>query len=393
MVKILTPENFKERQDREDKFYLIDTRSQVDYEKWHIKDAVNFPYVPSDELKEENIRKLGEEVGFEKDDEIITVCAKGTSSLDLAKKLEEIGFEKVRALEGGMRAWSGVYDSVPITTSNPDLKIIQLQRRAKGCTGYIIGSKKYGEAAAIDVSRYANKFLEAASEHGFRITHVFDTHIHADHITGGRELAKKLEIPYHLGETAKKRISKYSFQGVAENEVIKIGDIDIKAIPTPGHTSEMTSWLIEGEAIVTGDSLFIDSVGRTELEFQADQAKEGAIMQYESLNKKVMALPDKVKILPGHFSVTEDGRTPGVTPGTPIFSTVGLLRTNNQALKMSKEKFIEYMFENIPDKPPNYEEVIAVNLGEREITDENEAIELELGPNRCAASEESMLDS
>lgn len=393
MADVVTPEKLRDKQDRNELFYLIDTRPETDYENWHIKDAVNFPFTPSGGLNKESFREFQNEKGFEEGDEIIALCAKGVSSHKLAERLEEMGFEDVKSLRGGMREWSGLYDVVPVASRNPYLKVIQLQRRAKGCIGYIVGSSESGEAAAIDVSRYTDKFLEAASERGFKITHVFDTHVHADHISGGRELAKKLKVPYHLGKAAEKRISNYSFQPVGENEVVKIGGIDVKAIHTPGHTSEMTSLLIGDEALITGDSLFVDSIGRTELEFQGDRAGEGASMQYESLNDKVMVLPDKVKILPGHFSVTEDGRTPGVTPGTPIFSTVGYLRTNNQALRMSEEEFLEYMFENIPDKPPNYEEIIAVNLGEKELSDEVEAIELELGPNRCAASEESMLDS
>lgn len=154
----------------------------------------------------------------------------------------------------------------------------------------------------------------------------------------------------------------------------------------------MTSWLVESEALISGDSLFVDSIGRTELEFE-ENAERGAVLQYQSLLEKVLSLPDRIKILPGHFSVSDSGESGGVTPGTPIFSTIGYLRQNNRALQMEKDEFVDYMFENVPDKPPNYEQVIGINLGREERGSEEEEIELELGPNRCAASEESMVDS
>jgi glyoxylase-like metal-dependent hydrolase (beta-lactamase superfamily II)/rhodanese-related sulfurtransferase len=388
MADFISPEEFRDKIDRDESFHLIDTRSESDYDEWHINEAINIPYSEENGSLDEFISSEN----FDPGDQIITVCAKGVTSAALAEKLESKGFSDVKTIKGGLRAWSGLYDRVPISTEDDDLVIVQLQRRAKGCLGYIVGSKESREAASVDVSRYTKEFIDAATDLGLQITHVLDTHVHADHISGGRELATKLGVDYFLGSGVNERKPDFDYVPVKSNQVLEVGGHHIKAIHTPGHTTEMTSWLVDGEALISGDSLFVDSIGRTELEFEED-AERGAVLQYRSLLEKVLSLPDKTKILPGHFSVSDSGESGGVTPGTPIFSTIGYLRKNNKALQMEKEEFVDYMFQNVPTKPPNYEEVIGINLGRQERGSEEQEIELELGPNRCAASEESMVDS
>lgn len=390
MSQLISAEVLKDKQDTGADFFLLDTRPKEDYEEWHIRGAVNFPHSNGEDVNADGLELLRDELGAGSEDEIVTVCAKGITSADLAEKLRGEGFEDVKTLQNGMRAWSGVYDRVPIATKNRDLVILQLQRRAKGCLGYLVGSKRSGTAAAFDVSQYTGEFVDAASGLGMKITRVFDTHIHADHISGGRELARELSVPYHLGSEAKERDPGFDFEPAESNEVLRIGGVEVKAVHTPGHTTEMTSWLVEDEALISGDSLFVDSIGRTELEFE-EEAGKGASLQYRSLLQKVLVLPDRVKILPGHFNVSKAGEDGGVEPGTPIFSSIGYLRKNNKALQMSEEEFVEFMHRNLPSKPPNYDEIIGLNLGEVGEISEDEAIELELGPNRCAASEDSMV--
>lgn len=174
--------------------------------------------------------------------------------------------------------------------------------------------------------------------------------------------------------------------------MIEFRSTQVKAVHTPGHTSEMTSYLVDCGAVITGDSLFLDSIGKTELEFSADEAERGASLQYESLTKRLLGLPDTVKVLPGHFTISEEDGQDRHFAGTPLYSTIGKLRKNNRALQFDKEDFIDYMFNNLPSKPPNYDHIIEINLGARKSVDRETAIELELGPNRCATSQESMLD-
>jgi glyoxylase-like metal-dependent hydrolase (beta-lactamase superfamily II) len=385
MVETITAEQLRDMIDADEEFVLFDTRSPDSFEDWHIDGAENVEYSgDADEL-------VGEfdEDAIDAGDTVVTICATGNSASSFAEYLEREGdAHDVKTVEGGMEAWSMVYDVVPIATENDDLVVLQLQRRSKGCLGYVVGSKRAGEAALVDVTRATDEFLDAAGAHGLKVTHILDTHIHADHISKGRELADRLGVPYHLGAPAATRDPDFEFDPIEPNAVVELGDVDIKAVHTPGHTTGMTSYLVDDEALLTGDTLFVESIGRTELQFADKDARDGARVQYETLHKVIMTESNDVKILPGHFSVTDDGEYIDVTPGQPMFSTVGYLWENNEILQLDEDAFVEHMFENLPSKPPNYEQVIATNAGEYE-PEEGEESELELGPNRCAATSES----
>ncbi|MDY6764722.1 MAG: rhodanese-like domain-containing protein [Halobacteria archaeon] len=391
MVTEITPEELRDKIDSKEDFVIIDNRDEESFEGWHIKDAHNVEYSATYSELRGDFKGLKEELGLDENSEIVAVCAKGVASSAFADYLEERGYENVKNLRDGMEGWSRVYDIVTVPTRDDELEILQFQRRAKGCLSYLVGSKDTQEAAVIDPSRHVEKYEQIADEKGYNITHVFDTHIHADHISGGRDLANKVGAEYHLGKLAEKRDPQYEYDALERNQVIQVGDINIKAAYTPGHTTEMTSYLVSDEALMTGDTLFVESIGRTELEFTGQGAKEGAKTMYETLHKTVMSEPDSIKVLPGHFSITDSGETIDVTPGEPMYSTVGYLREKNRAIQLPKDDFVEYMFDNLPSKPPNYETVISTNLGKHAVESEEEATTLELGPNRCAASEESMV--
>ena len=389
MVETISTDELRVKLDRNDDFTLFDTRSPESFEEWRIDGAVNVEYSGSNDELIGDFAAYSE--GLSADDEVVAICRTGRSAGMFAAHLEEEGYENVKNVDGGMQAWSLAYDVVPIATKTDDLVILQLQRRAKGCLGYLIGSKRTGKAALVDVTRATDVFRQAASDYGFVIDRVFDTHVHADHISRGRQLAADLGVPYHLGQPAETRDPQFEFDGLEQNETVSVGPITVKAVHTPGHTTGMTSYLVEDEALLTGDTLFVESIGRTELQFAGEDAKAGARVQYETLHHRIMTMPDHVKILPGHFSVTDCGQYIDVTPGLPMHSTVGELRTHNEILQLEEEAFVEHMFENLPPKPPNYETVIATNVGDYVPEDEAEERELELGPNRCAATADSVV--
>lgn len=189
--------------------------------------------------------------------------------------------------------------------------------------------------------------------------------------------------PFHLGERVAERDPDFEYDPLGRNEVLAVGDVDLKALFTPGHTSGTVSYLVGDEALLTGDTVFIDGVGRTELQFGDEDAASGAALLYESLQGTVLAEPDPVTVLPGHFSVSDDGAY-GAAPGSEVSTTIRALRTGLSILHGDREAFSEHVVESAPGKPPNYERIITINRG-RSTATEDEAIELELGPNRCAA--------
>jgi len=377
MYQSITAEEFRDRLDAGEPMTVVDTRADESFESWRLADSVQYFYKPFHEF---DLADFEAETGLGPDDPIVTMCAKGKASDDLAAELAEAGYEQVAVVEEGMRAWSAVYDHVRIEYD--DVAVVQLQRRAKGCLGYVIESD--GEAAVVDATRHTAEFEAAADALDSEIVAVFDTHVHADHISGGRELAGELGVPYYLGESATDRGVDYDYEPLAPNAVVQVGDVDIKALATPGHTSEIVSYLVGHEALLTGDTVFVDSVGRTELQFGDGDASTGAELLYDSLHRTLLAEPDSVTVLPGHFTVNNDGTTP-ITPGEPVDATVGMLRTGLDLLSADRGSFVEALTERLPEKPPNYERIIGINRGHESVADRVEAIELELGPNRCAA--------
>ena len=379
MVATVSAEGLADKIDRGEEFNLLDTRPAESYSSWHIPGAVNVPYSPDETLEPESVADMA--VG----EEVLLICAEGISSLSVAEELEALGYTDVTVVEGGMAAWSEVYETVSIPTTDDRVEIVQVQRRAKGCLGYVIGSSTTDAAAAIDVTRHSETFRHVAASKGYELVRVFDTHIHADHLSGGRNLATDLDIPYHLGEAAATRNVQYDYAPIGRNDVVAVGDIDFKAIPTPGHTSDIVSYLVNAEAVLTGDTLFVESVGRTELQFGNTGADEGARLLYDSLHHRLLNLPDSVLVLPGHVTVTDEGEWQPGRPGDQTCSSIGELRTGLELLQLDEEAFVRRITESVPEKPPNFEEIIAINRGTEPVTSDKRATELELGPNRCAA--------
>lgn len=424
MPTVIDADAFRDRIDErrrgERSFALVDTRPDESYESWRIADSVHYFYKPFHEFDADD---FAAETGVGPDDAVVTVCAKGKASLDFAEELEAAGYDDVTVVADGMRGWSGVYDrtAVPLPDAGDDpLDVVQIQRRAKGCLGYLVVGGRASEAGtdgsdrvaiadpdgsdrvaiAVDVSRHGDEWREAAAERDASIAAVLDTHVHADHLSGGRDLADELGVSYYLPAAAAERDVADAFEPLARNETLDVGGVDVKALATPGHTSDMASYLVGRSAVLTGDALFTDSVGRTELQFgdadesaketpdgsaDAADATHGATQLYDSLHGTLLAEPDDVVVCPGHFAVGNDGTTGDVVPGEPVTTTVGAARRELDVLGLDREAFVERITATLPEKPPNYEAVIAANRGVESPSDETAAIELELGPNRCAA--------
>lgn len=384
MVSQITPEELVERLDGEDTFTLVDTRPEESYESWHIAEANNLPFPPGDELDEEQRARVDE---LSNGHEIVAICGKGISSTSFATELDDHGYEDVTVVKGGMEDWSKVYDVVSIETPTDTLTVFQIQRRAKGCLGYVVGSRRTGEAVAVDVTRQTGVVEGVAQEAGLTITRVIDTHIHADHLSGGRELADKLGVPYHLsGHVDDRDVTvEREYDAVEDGDLLTVGDIDLDVLHTPGHTSEMVNLVVDGSVVLTSDTLFVDGVGRTELQFGEEDAAYGAELLYESVNDILADLDNDLTVLPGHVGVTADGRYETGHPGEPIAARLGDLKTHLDVFTHNEAEFVSDLSTQNSEKPQNYETIIAVNTGNETVDREEDATELELGPNNCSA--------
>jgi glyoxylase-like metal-dependent hydrolase (beta-lactamase superfamily II)/rhodanese-related sulfurtransferase len=380
--KITAGELAAKQDSNTDDYTLIDTRPADSYESWRVTGAENVPFGPAETLSDDQRAEIEE---LANGTEILTICGKGATSTRLASELDANGFEDVAVVTGGMREWNSLYETARVDTANDDLLIVQFQRRAKGCLSCLVGSKRAGEAVVIDPTRHTDQYVTTAAEADMEITRVLDTHVHADHISGGRDLAARLDVPYHLGEHATERDIDYEFDPLADGETVSVGDCEIKALAAPGHTTEMVAYRVGDEAVLTGDSLFLDSVGRTELEFGEDAAEEGARMQYETLHETLLELPDELTVLPGHVTVNNDGTYENASPGELVGVSLGDVRDQLDLATLDEGEFVEQMVENIPEKPDNYETVISINLGTESVESSRDATMLETGANNCAA--------
>jgi glyoxylase-like metal-dependent hydrolase (beta-lactamase superfamily II) len=225
----------------------------------------------------------------------------------------------------------------------------------------------------IDAALDPEAYFEITDDRGWKITGVLETHIHADHLSRSRKLAELSQASLYLPE--QDRVS-FSFTPVRDGDVLKVGAAKLKAIHTPGHTMESTSYLLDGLALFTGDTLFIGAVGRPDLGADSEDAQIRAKTLHNSL-QRILALAPETLILPGHTSeaVAFDGEMIG--------STLAEVRKSAEALRLAEDAFVEKITAHLPPTPPNYHQVVELNEVGR--LAEGDPTDLEAGANRCAA--------
>ncbi len=227
---------------------------------------------------------------------------------------------------------------------------------------YIFGCGGKAAGAVVDPAGSIAPYLDAARETGMRILYVIDTHVHADHLSAGRELAEAAGAEYVLFAGAD---ATPAFRGVRDGDVLELGNVTAKILHTPGHTPEHISLLVTDRSrseepwfVFTGHTLMVGDAGRTEL---ATAVEEGARDLFRSL-QRLKALPDYVEILPGAFAGSVCGRR---LSGKPM-STIGFERRHNEAFQIGGEdEFLRFMQSDIPPPPPHAAELRAANAGRR----------------------------
>jgi glyoxylase-like metal-dependent hydrolase (beta-lactamase superfamily II) len=226
---------------------------------------------------------------------------------------------------------------------------------------YFFGCAGLGKAVAVDVvAGDEDWFMAQAQEAGVQITHVIDTHVHADHYTGGRELAKRLRAPYCLHEAAGGMVA-FDFEALHDGQLLDIGNVKVEVLHTPGHTVDSMCLLVKDARrsdepwfVVTGDTLFVGAVGRPDL---AGREAEMAAMLWDSLQQKLLTLPNELEIYPGH----QAGSACGVGLSGKPSSTIGFEKRFNPALGLDKAAFVRELTAHIPPRPADMDRIVAVN--------------------------------
>ena len=229
-----------------------------------------------------------------------------------------------------------------------------------GCAAYLFGCGTLGRSAVVDARvDDVEAYAAFAASRQMRITHVIDTHVHADHRSGGPELARQIGAKYCLHESADVT---FPFTPLKDGDDIELGNTRVKVLHTPGHSPESICLLVtdlkRGAApwfVLTGDTLFVGAVGRPDL---PGRARENAAELYTSIHEKLLTLPGEVEVFPGHFSGSLCGA--GLS-GKPT-STIAFERRWNPMLSRNREAFVESLV-NVPPKPDEMERILAFNRG------------------------------
>ncbi len=240
------------------------------------------------------------------------------------------------------------------------MKIIQIYTGCLAQGAYYVESE--GEAAIIDPLRESKPYIDRAEEEGAKIKYIFETHFHADFVSGHVELAEKTGAEIVYGPNAK---TKFESHIAEDGEVFKLGNISIKTLHTPGHTLESTTYLLideEGKehAIFSGDTLFIGDVGRPDLAQKGDLTQDDlAGMLYDSLRTKIMTLPDSVIVYPAHGA----GSACGKNMSSETTDTLGNQKKFNYALRadMTKEEFVKEVTDGLMPPPQYFAQNVAMN--------------------------------
>lgn len=369
---VITAEELHAKLDAGEPLFILDVRNEKDYADWRIEGrtarSLNIPYY---EFLEEN-----EELyqGLPRDEEIAVICAKGGSSQMVADMLNDRGY-RAASLDGGMLAWSQFYHPVKVAADGK-MELIQINRYSKGCLSYAVVSE--GKAMIIDPNHKIEVYQELARQYGFKIDYIVDSHLHADHISGGVALAAATGATYYIS-SGEARGTALPFEPLENHERIRFGNVEVEvlAIPTPGHTPGSTSFLINHQYLMSGDTIFVGGLGRPDL---GGKAAEWAQDLYDTVFHKLNKLSDDVLVLPAHYADMDEINKKGT-----VGAALGEIRKNNEIMQnANREAFTdEVAGAASTEKPPNFEEIIAINRGELTV-DPEKAIELEIGPNRCA---------
>jgi len=348
------------------KVEILDIRPQADYQAWHIPGSRNL-----DVYHALHAGRPGSLAEYEAPAEtpVVAVCFVGQTSRAAVGYLRSRGIPAL-SLAGGMQAWSLAWNTAEVPLPDGSARVLQVRRTGKGCLSYLVGSA--GEALVIDPSVDPQVYLDLAGEQGWRITHVLETHIHADHLSRARVLAERAGARLFLPEQER---TSYDHEAICPGETLTVGEVRIQALATPGHTFESLSYYLDEKALFTGDTLFLDSVGRPDLKADPQEAVERSHALWRSL-QALTALPPETLVLPCHTG------KPVPFDRTPLAATLQEAVARIPAMAFGEDEFVGWVLGRIPPQPSNYEFIVRLN--EAGVFSPGAAEQFEAGANHCA---------
>lgn len=370
-LQAMTPHELATIVFNQERLFILDVRNTSDFDDWKIEghhiEIINIPYFDLIDGVDSALDRIPE------GEKVLVVCAKEGSSIFVAEQIVEAGRRDVFYLQGGMKAWSEHLEPVKIGDLRGGGELYQFVRIGKGCLSYMAISQR--EAVVIDTLRMTEVYEDFAKKHNAVIKHTLDTHLHADHISGGKKLAEQVGATYWMPEKDAGEVT-FSYEKLEDGKVIQVGNTDILPVYSPGHTIGSTSFIIDDQYLLTGDILFVESIGRPDL---AGLAEDWVGDLRDTLYSRYKELSFDLVVLPAHFGkITELGR------GGQVSTRLGDLYQHNPGLLIQDEaEFRRTVTEKLPPQPNAYKEIRQTNMGKIKPNAEEQR-EMEIGPNRCA---------
>ena len=359
-------------------FTLLDVRNNEEFGRFkvegpYLSKMVNIPYVEFIEKEDESVAQIL----VPKDESIRIVCAKEGSAKYVGEILLKNGWKDVRFLEGGIKTWGNML-APKLVVSRQGFELYQFIRPGKASCSYGL---IYGdEMAVFDPSRNVKFYQTFAAEHGCEIKKTFETHLQADYISGSQQISSDAGAGI-VGHENDFKEAAFAYKKVNDQEIVTFskGGPQGKAIHMPGHTPGSTSYLIDDHYLISGDTVFILSIGRPDL---GGKAEEWSKLLFDTLKTKIDGLSDDLVILPGHYMEWSEANQEQI-----FADTLGNIKKKNGNIYgiQAESDFVRFIKANIRKQPDVYADIRKVNAGLLTVDEEEQDV-MDLGKNECAAS-------
>ena len=358
-------------------FLLLDVRNDVEFGRFKVEgpfgfEMVNVPYMEFIEHEAESVTRVpgGKPVRI--------VCAKEGSAKFVAEILRRHGFPDVAYLREGIKAWGNLLAPIRVDGVDDPYALYQVRRPGKASLSY--GLVYNGEMMVFDPAKNIAAYRQIAEAQASRITRVFETHRQADYISGSRFLHQSAGAEIMAPEPDFKG-ARFPYTPVRDGEVypFKGGGPEVRAVHTPGHTPGSTSYLIDGRFFLSGDTVFIRSIGRPDL---GGMAAEWSEQLFHTMTEKIVPLDDSIQVLPGHYMDWAEANEKLI-----FTASCAEIKSMNSDIYNIKDPaaFYDFIRDNLRPQPEEYAKIREINAGLVEVDEQGQDI-LDLGKNECAAS-------
>lgn len=309
---------------------------------------------------------------------VAVICGHGNSSKQATLFLREKGFDAYSVV-GGMAAWETVYLARRLNPTPSLQHVVQVDRVGKGALSYVLASD--GDAVIVDPGRHVDRYDALLRELDAVPAAVVDTHMHADYLSGARVAAGRWQVPYFLHpEDARSPYDgtdgRVAYQPLADGDTVAFGRTTLRAVHVPGHTLGSITLIADESLALTGDFLFVQSVGRPDLGGQRDAWGRSL---WQSLERARRDWPGELLVLPAHYAGETERRA-----DRSVAARFDVITATNEAVAIQDERtFLAWVAANTPPPPESYRTIKLANLGLADVS-EADAETLEFGPNQCA---------